>query len=265
MIAADGPLDLVEAAMLIAAEEYPSLDVEHHVGRVRTICGESARRARDQQNPFARFDRIRSLLFEELEFRGNVEDFSDPRNSYLNEVLDRRLGIPLTLSILLMECADAAGFEVRGVGLPGHFVTRLAYAGRTFFIDPYNGGRVITEDDCRELVVKSTGRPSLFRRELLEGTDSRSMLFRLLLNLKHVFVKRKDYVRALRAVERLLLIRPADKTELRDRGFLQAYLGRPSAAIRDLERYLADAPDAPDAESVRGRVSWLRRRISHFN
>ncbi len=137
--------------------------------------------------------------------------------------------------------------------------------GRTLLVDPYHGGDVISEEDCLRLVSRTTGRPSLFRRSLLSGTHSRGMLSRLLLNLKYIFVKTKKYRKALGAVERLLLISPDDPTEIRDRGFLNAHLGRAGAAVSDLESYLALIPDARDADSVRGRVAWLRQRLSECN
>jgi regulator of sirC expression with transglutaminase-like and TPR domain len=204
-------------------------------------------------------------MFEELGFRGNVERYDDPRNSFLNDVVERRTGIPLTLSLLFMEIARAAGFSARGVGLPGHFVCRIGFAGRSILVDAFHGGRVITEEDCRTLVGRSTGRPSLFRREQLQGTSGRAMVGRMLLNLKHVYLTAGDFERALWAVERLLLVAPDDPRELRDRGFLLAHLGRPGAAIADLESYLARNPAAPDADSVQTRLSWLRRRASRVH
>jgi regulator of sirC expression with transglutaminase-like and TPR domain len=265
ILGSGGPIDLCEAAFWIAAEEYPYLDVERSLERIRLISGEGARRVYELANPFERLDGISTYLFQELGFRGNDDDYNDPRNSYLNEVLDRRLGIPLTISILFVEIAKAAGFDARGVGLPGHFVIRASFEGRTILVDPYHVGRVITEEDCIDLIKRTTGRPSLFRRELLRGIDERGTLARMLLNLKHIYLKREDYARALSMVERLLLIAPNDSSEIRDRGFLNAHLGRPSAAVADLESYLTIAPDAPDIDSVRGRVLWLRRRLSELN
>jgi regulator of sirC expression with transglutaminase-like and TPR domain len=258
-------LDLVEAAMWIAAEEYQDLDVEHQCGRIRLICAEGARRVHETRNPFARLDGLRAYLFEELGFRGNLEQYNDPRNSFLNDVLDRRLGIPLTLSILFVEQARAAGFDARGVGLPGHFVARMSYEGRTILVDPFHAGSVISQEDCKQLVARSTGRGWLFRPGYLEGTTERAMLARLLMNLKYAYLGRSDYARALAAVERLLLVTPGDSGEIRDRGFLKARLGRPDAAIADLERYLSLSPDAPDIKSVEGRLVWLRRRQSEAN
>ncbi len=265
LLAASGPLDLVETALWIAAEEYANLDVGQYGDRLRLICAEGSRRVQAISNPFARLDGLRAYLYEELGFRGNHDQYGDPRNSYLNEVLDRRLGIPLTLSILFIELARAAGFEARGVGLPGHFVTRVAYAGRAILVDPFHQGRVISHEDCKQLVARSTGRGWLFRSEYLEGTTDRAMLARLLTNLKYAYLGRSDYSRALTVVERLLLVSPEDSSEIRDRGFLQARLGRPGAAIADLEQYLSLAPDAPDTRSVEGRLVWLRRRLSETN
>ena len=257
--------DLLEAAMLIAAEEYPELDIDHELQRVRLIAAEGARRVFEENNPFARLDGLRHYLFDELGFRGNVDNYNDPINCYLNEVMNRREGIPLTLSILFMELARAAGFEAFGVGLPGHFVVRVRWQDRDLLVDPYHGGAVISEEDCRELVGRTTGRPSLFRRQLLDGSSERQMLSRLLLNLKHIHLEQQDYARALGVVDRLILLNPTDTGEIRDRGLLKAHLGRPGAAIADLETYLARQPKASDAESVRGRVSWLRRKLTDLS
>jgi len=263
LLSAPGPLDLVEASLWVAAEEYLGLDVEHECERVRLICSEGARRVWNEPNPFARLDGLRSYFFEELGFRGNVPNYNDPRNSFLNQVMDRHLGIPLTLSILFMELARAAGFEACGIGLPGHFVIRVSYQGRKILVDPFHGGSVIAEEDCKELVTNSTGRSYLFRKDYLDGTSERAVLARLLMNLKYAHLGRSDYSRALSVVERLLIVSPDDSSEIRDRGFLQARLGHAGPAIADLERYLTLAPHAPDTKSVEGRLVWLRRRVPH--
>ena len=261
----EGPLDIAEAALVVAYEDYPKLDVEHELQRVRLVAAEGARRVYNETNPFARVDGLRQYLFEELGFRGNTEDYNDPANCFLNEVMNRRLGIPLTLSILFLEVARAAGFQAVGVGLPGHFITRVRWNERDILVDPYHRGSIVSEEDCRELVGRTTGRPSLFRRGLLEGISGRQMISRLLLNLKHIHLERQDYARALGVVERLLMLSPNDPAEIRDRGLLKAHLGRPGAAIADLETYLTRSPKAPDAESVRGRVTWLRRKLTDLS
>ncbi len=265
LLAREGPLDLLEACLLVAAEEYESLDVEREVRRVDALGDEARHRIEGLTNLFARLDAVRTYLFEELGFQGDASQSDDPRGCYLNQVLDRRLGIPLSLAILFVEVVRRAGMEARGVGLPGHQVVRVDDAFRTVFVDPFHGGVVITEEDCRELVGRTTGRPTLFKRELLEGTTPRADLARLLQTLKRIYLAKEDYERALAAVERLLLVDPDDHREVRDRGFLLAHLGRPGPAAADLETYLALAPSAPDAESVRGRLAWLHRKLSETN
>lgn len=257
--------DLVSAALWIAAEEYSDLDVPTERERIRLICEEGANRVRTLDNPFARLDGLRNYLFEELGFRGNLEQYNDPKNSFLSDVIERRLGIPLTLSMLFIEQARCAGFEAVGIGLPGHFVASVSWQGRSILVDPFHGAAVITLEDCKQLVARSTGRGWLFRPDYLEGTPDKAMIARLLMNLKYAYLGRSDYARALAAVERLLMVSPEDAGEIRDRGLLQARLGRPAAAIQDLETYLANTPDAPDTKSVTGRLTWLRRRQSETN
>lgn len=261
-LARPGPMDIVEAALCVAGEEYPEMDVGRERTRVQEMGHEAARRVAHLDNPFARLNGVTTWLFEDLGFRGDRDDYDDPRNSFLNEVLERRVGIPLTLSILFMEVARSAGFATRGIALPGHFVAQVERDGRSIMVDPFHHGQVITEDDCRSLVARSTGRPWLFHGSLLAGTTERAMLGRLLLNLKHVYLTAGDYQRAMWVVERLLLLTPEDSGEIRDRGLLRAHLGRPVAAIADLERYLTLSPGAPDLRSVEDRLVRLRRRLA---
>lgn len=261
-VALGADMDLLEAALWVAAEEYPALEVEREMRRVDVLGGEAARRVASRVNPLARVDAVREFLFEELRFRGNVESYDDPKNSYFNDVLDRRLGIPLTLSLLYLEVAARAGLVVRGVALPGHFVVRVDEQGRTLFVDPFHGGGIITEEDCRDLVFRTTGRAALYRREILEGATGNQMLSRLLLNLKRIYLAQGTYDRALACVQRLLIVQQDDPREIRDRGLLLAHMGRPNAAIADLEHYLARVPEAPDADSVRGRLAWLVRKLT---
>jgi regulator of sirC expression with transglutaminase-like and TPR domain len=262
LLARGEPIDLIEASLLVAAEEYPRMHLPTEVKRLATMGEEAARRVALRTNPFARLDALRTYLFEDLGFQGNGEQFDDPRNSYLNEVLSRRVGVPLTLSIVYLDIAKRAGFEARGVALPGHFIVRVDEQGRTLLVDPYHAGNVVTEEDCRELVIRTTGRASLFKRDLIDGTSSRVMLVRLLLGLKRIYLAREDYARALSMVERILIACPDDPKEIRDRGFLLAPLGRTRAAVADLEAYLALEPRAADADSVRGRLAWLVRKMS---
>ena len=238
------------------------MDIGVQIARVETIGAEARERVATLRNPFARVEAVRTLLYEEIGFRGNVAQYDDPRNSYLDDVLERQLGIPLTLSMIHIEVCRAAGLFAEGVGLPGHFIVRVVEQGRSLLVDPFHGGHIVTVEDCRDLVVRTTGRGSLFRRDSLDAAPPRTMLTRLLLNLKRIHLAAGDYNRALSIVERLLLIAPADAKEIRDRGLLLAHLGQPGAAVDDLESYLALAPQAPDADSVRGRLAWILKKMA---
>jgi len=260
LLGGPGPLPLLEATLEVAAEEHETMDVLTQIARVETIGAGAAERLAALTNPFARVDALRVYLFEELGFRGNVDHYDDPRNSYFDDVLERKLGIPLTLSILVIEVARRAGLDAAGVGLPGHFIVRIEDHERRLLVDPFHGGHIITIEDCKDLVVRTTGRASLFRKDSVDVATPRAMLTRLLLNLKRIHLAQGDYIRALAVVERLLVVSPGDAKEIRDRGLLLAHLGQSSAAVQDLESYLAMAPEAPDVESVRGRLAWIRRR-----
>jgi regulator of sirC expression with transglutaminase-like and TPR domain len=261
LLSQDEPLPLLEAMLLVAAEEHKDLDVLTEIGRVMTMAAEAKERVAAVRNPFARIEAMRSLVFDEIGFKGNVDHYDDPRNSFLHDVLDRKLGIPLTLSVITIEIARAAGLAAHGVGLPGHFIVRIDEQDRSLFIDPFHGGHVITIEDCKDLVVRTTGRASLFRPDSLDVATPRAMLNRLLMNLKRIHLAQGDYNRALSIVERLLIVSPGDAKEIRDRGLLLAHLGRPDAAVCDLESYLALVPEAPDADSVRGRLAWILRKM----
>jgi regulator of sirC expression with transglutaminase-like and TPR domain len=261
-LAVEGPIDVPLAALWIAAEDDPGLDPDAARARLAEFARAAAGGAHGIANPFARYEAVRVHLFEEVGLRGNIDDYENPDNSNLDRVLDTGLGIPITLSIVTVEALREAGFEACGVGLPGHFVVRLTRDGRTVWCDPFHGGTIVTEEDCRTLVARATGRASLFRPAALDGTPPRAILSRLLRNLKRIWLAREDYGRALAVVDRLRIVHPEDARELRDRGILQAHLGDPRAAIEDLEAYLATEPLATDAGSVRGRLAWLRRRIA---
>jgi len=256
---------LAEAALWIAAEEYPDLDVSVWLARLDAL-GARAREAvtRDLDADRAT-DALNRLLFEDYGLRGNERDYYDPRNSFLHEVLERRLGIPITLSVIYMDVGARAGITVHGVGLPGHFVVRLERGGAAHLLDPFHGGRRLTEDDCRGLVERLSGGQLRLDPSHLHAVTPHTILIRMLRNLKGAYVARSDFGRARAAVDRILLLAPDALGELRDRGGLAARLGDASAAIRDWETYLRQRSDAPDAEAVRQRLRILRQALGALN
>jgi regulator of sirC expression with transglutaminase-like and TPR domain len=253
------PVPLDEAALAIAEEEYPDLDPGLYLTRLDDLAARVALRAAVPGRAAALLRALREVLHEEEGFRGNRNDYQDPRNSFLNEVLDRRLGIPITLSVVYLEVARRIGLRLEGVGFPGHFLVKYALAsGAEVFIDPFHAGELLSLDECvaRHRAL-SGGRP--LDPRYLRGVSNRQILARMLGNLRRIWLERRDDVRLYAVLDRILLVSPGQLEALRDRGLAAARLGGASAARRDLEAYLAQAPAPPgDADEIRGVLDGLR-------
>jgi len=258
----DETLDLARAALLVAAEEYPQIAPETYLRRLDLLAERVKDRLSDESAPPVVLQEVSRVLFEEEGFCGNAEAYYDPRNSFLNDVLDRRLGIPLTLSIVYLEVAWRLGLPVEGVNFPNHFLVRYKGEALSLLIDPFQRGEIRFEDQAQELLDHIYGGSVQLRPEFLRPASRRDMLLRLLMNLKSVYTNARDDVRALAAVERILLVRPNAYEELRDRGMLLARVGRTAEAVADLQHYLEEQPDAPDAERVRMVLAELVKEVS---
>jgi regulator of sirC expression with transglutaminase-like and TPR domain len=257
-------INLARAALLIGAEEEPLFcNVNRCLARLDEM-GEEAR-ARASRVGDSRIEALNRYLFKEQGFAGNQSNYYDPRNSMLHRVLERRKGIPITLSIVYAEVGRRAGLNVEGVGLPGHFIVRASEeGGEGVLVDPFYG-RVVDEDECQKrLDVIYDGRVTLGEEHLCP-VGVRTTLVRVLGNLKAVYVQGQLFLRALAAVERILLLTPHDIDERRDRGMLLAQLGRLPQAIADTQSYLNLAPDASDAEAVREQLKKMQNRLALLN
>ncbi|MBK9518933.1 MAG: transglutaminase family protein [Anaeromyxobacter sp.] len=259
----DLPLD--EAALAIAAEEYAGLDERAYLARLDELAAEVHRQVPAPYRSANTLKALREVLFGEGGLRGNEKAYYDPRNSYLNEVLDRRLGIPISLSLIFMEVARRVGLDLQGVGFPGHFLVKLRPENMPdVFIDPYNGGELLTAEECVAR-FKSLAQGRDFDPRFLEGVTPRQVLARLLHNLKRIYVEQADDVRAFWVIDRLLLLTPGDLDEIRDRGLVSARLGLKPAAARDLALYLERQPTAADAAELRELLATLRSRPAMLN
>ncbi len=257
----DSEIDLAEAELLIAREEYPSLDVAGYLDQLGYMAEEARDRIGAERHPLTVAAGLSRYLFVELGFSGAEDEYFDPRASFLNDVLDRRKGIPISLSVLYMEVARRAGFPVAGVGLPGHFIVKHPHPGGDIFVDPFSGGRVLSVDDCAALVKETYSGAVVFQSYMLGAVTKRQILSRTIHNLKTIYVAARLHDKALAMVELLLALAPWDLDEIRDRGMLRYRLDDLAGAMSDLETYLEYSVEAGDADTVRRNVRALRRML----
>lgn len=260
----DEQINFAEAALLIAADEYPHVDIALYLEKLDRFGDLVRERAPHAQSSHDVLSAINSTLFGELGFRGNVQNYYDPRNSFLNQVIDRRTGIPITLTIIYMEVARRVGLHVQGVGMPSHFLGKLVTENGDVFIDAFNGGRLFGEVGCADLLAGMSGGKTVLKPEHLAPVTKKQMLARMLTNLLGIYAA-SDHSRALAAIERLLIINPDSPNHVRDRGLLLATLGRATSAIDELGRYLKLAPRAADADSIREQIKTIKQNQASLN
>ena len=272
---------LARAALVIARIEYPRLEVEPYLARLDAM-GAAARLRIERHvadtgddTPLSRVTALNAYLFEDERFVGNREQYEDPRNSCLNEVMERRTGIPITLSLLYMEVAARAGVLVDGVNFPGHFLVRCPETGsgaKGIIIDPFHRGALLSEQDCRVLLQRHVGSEVAFDRALLAPATRPQIIVRMLLNLKRIYVHMRSFPQARDVTEMLLALSPSALSELRDRGLLAYHLNDLSTALRDLQTYLKlssmaemDDEERKEHEQIWEHVKTLRRRVASLN
>jgi regulator of sirC expression with transglutaminase-like and TPR domain len=254
----DEEINLALAAIMVAKEEYPQLPEERYLGRLDLLAEGTRDRLDDENADLVVLQELLNSLYNRHGFRGNRQAYYDPRNSFLNDVLDRGLGIPLTLGIVVLEVGWRLGLPLEGVSFPGHFLVRFKGEAIDLLIDPYDGGAVRFEDEAQELLDRVYGGMVRVSDSFLKVATKREMLVRLLMNMKSLYLNVGDHRRALAAVERVLLVRPITPQEIRDRGVILARLGRKQEALEQLEAYLNVAPEATDSQRILGMVEELK-------
>lgn len=257
---AEEELDLAAACFLVAAEEYPQLVVPAYLRRLDLLAERVRDRLGPETAPLVVLQEITRVLFQEEGFRGNTAAYYDPRNSFLNDVLDRHVGIPQTLGILVLEVGWRLGLALEGVCFPGHFLVRFRGETVRVLLDPFDRGRIRFEDEAQELLDGIYGGMVKLQEPFLRSATKREILAQLLATLKTIYLNARDDPRALAAVERILLVQAPAPEELRDRGILLARTGRVEEAIQDLRHYLELTPEAPDGRRVRGLLRELTER-----
>ncbi|MBM3220926.1 MAG: tetratricopeptide repeat protein [Candidatus Rokubacteria bacterium] len=245
-------VDLGCGALCIAQIEHPELEPDHQLKRLDELAARVGR---------ADVHRLRRFLFEEEGFSGNADDYYDPRNSCLNDVLDRRIGIPITLSVLAMEVGRRVGLVVQGIGLPGHF---MAEADGVLF-DPFNRGVAVSRADAEAVVARVLGRPVPLEDSHFAPVPKPQILLRMLANLRRVYIDREEWAKARAVMERLMLLDPDSPGHVRDYGTVLMKEGNFSRGAAHWEQYLARHPQARDAERVKAQLTEIRRAIASLN
>jgi regulator of sirC expression with transglutaminase-like and TPR domain len=257
------PLDPGEVALALARDEYPDLDTEAYVSELAGMAREA--RSYLKGDLKARVRGLCRYLFHDQGFRGNMKDYYDARNSYLNQVLDRRTGIPITLSVVAMSVGNRAGLAVAGVGLPGHFVAKVSDGGHEVLFDPYHGGRLLTPEDCERIVGQTAGTPFRANTAALRPVPPGLIVHRMLMNLKGIYLAGDDFERAVRVMRRLCQVAPADRVQRRDLGATLLRFGKPGEAIEHLNAYLSVGGPASDAPAVKNLLERARAEVARWN
>jgi regulator of sirC expression with transglutaminase-like and TPR domain len=264
----DEHVDVALGAAFIARDAHGSLDVDRCLSRLDDLAAPLLGRDLSRLDPAEQADAVSAHLFEELGFRGNEQEYYDPRNSFLPDVLDRKLGIPISLALVYCEVARRVGVRARGVSFPGHFLVRVDGAHRDdapVAVDPFFGGRRLDDEGLQRLLDRSAPAQKFSREEHLVPASARAILVRILINIKWIHATRGDFARALLALDRIISLTPDSVPALRERGLLAARLGVVEAARADLSRLLELVPQAPDASSIRARLDELRKKRGVLN
>lgn len=276
----DSAIDLAQAALLIASVEYPDLDSAKYrtrladlAQRVRTLLelpvGDGMEGLPEGIDLGAVVQAMNQVLFVEEGFHGNRADYNNPDNSFFNRVLDERTGIPISLALLYIEVGKRVGLEVAGIGLPFHFMVRCYLAEEPIYLDVFDRGRILNEHACRERVRRLgehiTGEKILFRPHWFVPLSHRQFLYRMLNNLKHLYLHTEDYIRALKICDLMILLVPSMASEWRDRGLLHLQLKRYARALRDLMKYTELAPEADDRLEMVKHIKAIRQVMAMMN
>lgn len=261
-------IPLFEAALSIAQDDDPSMDLNHCLLEIDKLVVRLRRRLPADIVQIPKLRLLNNFFYQELGFAGNLNDYYSPDNSYLNKVLTSRRGIPISLAVIYMELASHIGLRVKGISFPGHFLMKLSVKSGDIILDPFNGASLSREDLEERLEPyfaksRSSNEPSL-ASYLTEATP-RTILARMLRNLKALFTEHPHWQQLLNVQQRLVILLPNEPTERRDRGLAFANLDCPQAALNDIEVYLTEHPNAPDAPSLRQRLPLLREAIGKLN
>lgn len=262
----DERIDLARAALAVARTEYPQLNSDSYLARLQALAQRVRARLPRNPAPPETIAALNAVLFKEEQFRGNVADYYDPRNSFLNEVLDRKLGIPITLALLYEEVARRIGLPLFGVGMPGHFLLKhYDVDGGQVILDPFHGGALLTLQECQQRLDQIYSGQMHLQSEFLSSVSRRRWLTRMLNNLKTIYLSGRNFRKALTMADLILAIYPRSPEDVKQRAALRYNLGQMRNALLDFEDYLKMLPEASDADDIRAVILSIRRNLASRN
>ncbi|MBD2483107.1 SirB1 family protein [Planktothrix sp. FACHB-1365] len=254
-------IDLAKAALYIAQEEYPEIEPEEYLNALDTMASEILERLPQERYPLRVIQTINHYLYEDLGFRGNKNNYYDAKNSYFNEVINRRTGIPITLSLVYLELCKRIDFPMVGIGMPGHFLIRPEFEDAKIYVDAFNQGEILFPEDCTTRLTQIYQQPIEMQPEFLAAVNPRQFLGRMLMNLKVIYLNEGKIEQALGVIERILLLFPDSVNEKRDRGILYYHQQQWREAQQDLENYLEILPMAQDAAIIRQILDQMSQNM----
>lgn len=262
----DERIDLLRGALLIAETEYAQLRPELYIRKIEELALRAKGRLAEAADPPAVVQVLNQILFVEEGLRGNNEDYYDPRNSFLNDVLDRKLGIPITLSVIYLEVARRAGFPLVGVGMPGHFLLKhYDVDGHETLIDCFEQGKIVSTADCQHRLNQIYSGQLALQPDFLVAVPRRQILTRMLNNLRAVYLKSRSFRKALQIVDLILAIYPRSPEDVKQRAILRHEVGQSIRALEDFDLYLKMSPEASDADEIRQISLSIRRKLASLN
>jgi regulator of sirC expression with transglutaminase-like and TPR domain len=261
----EAKIDLGRAALTMAAADYPDLDINLYLARIDELAADVQARLGAEPDIHQTITILNDVLFREHGFHGNRENYFDPRNSFLNEVLDRRMGIPISLSVLYMEVAQKIALPLQGVGFPGHFLVKYTGVKEEIVIDPFNHGEIRSRKHLQTMLNRLYGSKISFDPDFLTAVTKKQILRRMLNNLELIYLRENELTKGLSIVERLLVLDPTSAENIRDRGIIYLRLECFKQALEDLQRYLSLAPQAEDADAIRDEIAGLMRQVAQIH
>lgn len=259
-------LDPVQAALAFAREiAYPGLQPSYWLSELDCLADGIRLAVVEASGVRAKVEALNDYLFNRIGFRGNTDDYYDPCNSFLNEVLTRRTGIPITLSLIYVDVARRLGLPAKGIGLPGHFIAGVKVSGKRILVDAYAGGKILTEAECDLLVRRATKYSGPFQPSWLQPARPREIVARMLNNLRGVYVQRESWAESIAVLNCLRALQPDSHEHTRDLGLLYYRSGRLRESIRHLERYLAKKPNATDFDQVKQSLGLMIDKVARLN